>query len=113
MEFRFFCPSCGQKLKAEEEDAGRRVDCPHCGVEFRVPHPEPSPPLAPAELPTQPLRDPAFAKPNLDGELTCPVCWLRFDTGDIMHIAVHDWDPFQFSDGPVSFGTVGHTPKPQ
>lgn len=25
----------------------------------------------------------------------------------------YGWEPFQFSDGPVSFGTVGHTPKPQ
>jgi hypothetical protein len=86
MEFRFFCPSCGQKLKAEVEHAGRKVDCPHCGVEFRVPGPEPEPPSPPVEPP----RDRAFANPNVDGALTCPVCWLRFDTGDIMHIAVHD-----------------------
>jgi len=26
MEFRFYCPSCGQKLKAEEEHAGWTVD---------------------------------------------------------------------------------------
>jgi hypothetical protein len=25
----------------------------------------------------------------------------------------YGWDPFQLSDGPVSFGSVGHTPKPQ
>ena len=25
----------------------------------------------------------------------------------------YGWDPFRFSDGPVSFGEVGHTPKPQ
>jgi len=25
----------------------------------------------------------------------------------------YGWDPFQLSDGPVSFGPVGHTPKPQ
>jgi hypothetical protein len=25
----------------------------------------------------------------------------------------YGWDPFQFSDGPVSFGATGHTPKPQ
>lgn len=24
------------------------------------------------------------------GPLRCPVCWLRFDAGDILHIAVHD-----------------------
>ena len=23
------------------------------------------------------------------GEFTCPVCWLKFDRGDVMHIAVH------------------------
>jgi hypothetical protein len=86
MEFRFSCLSCGQKLKAEEEHAGRTVDCPHGGVEFCVLQPEPELPSSPAEPP----RDRAFAKPNLDGASTCPVCWLRFDTGDIMHIAAHD-----------------------
>jgi hypothetical protein len=25
----------------------------------------------------------------------------------------YGWEPFQISDGPVSFGAVGHTPKPQ
>ena len=35
MEFHFWCPSCGQKLKADEEAAGKRVDCPHCGVVFQ------------------------------------------------------------------------------
>lgn len=30
------------------------------------------------------------SKVNLEyGEFTCPVCWLKFDRGDIMHIAVH------------------------
>jgi len=90
MEFRFLCPSCGQKLKADEETAGRKVDCPHCGLEFRVPQPEPASPAPPADLPVEPPREPAFGNPNLGGDLTCPVCWLRFDTGDIMHIAVHD-----------------------
>ena len=86
MEFRFSCPSCGQKLKAEEEHAGRAVDCPHCAVEFCVPQPEPELPSSP----TEPPRDRAFANPSLDGALTCPVCWLRFDTGAIIHIAVDD-----------------------
>jgi type I restriction enzyme M protein len=86
MDFRFFCPSCGQKLKAEEEHAGGTVDCSHCGGEFCAPQPEPELPSSPAE----PLRDRIFANPNLDGALTCPVCWLRIDTGDIMHLEVHD-----------------------
>lgn len=91
MEFRFLCPSCGRKLKADEDAAGMSVNCPDCGVEFPVPQPETSPP--PTELPPaeqSSVRDPAFAIPNSDGELTCPVCWLHFDGGDIMHIAVHD-----------------------
>jgi hypothetical protein len=25
----------------------------------------------------------------------------------------YGWEPFQISDGPVTFGAVGHTPKPQ
>jgi hypothetical protein len=86
MEFRFFYPSCGEKLKAEEEHAGRAVDCPPCGAEFCAPQPEPELPSSPAEPP----RDRAFANPDLDGLLTCLVCSLRFDTGDIMHVAAHD-----------------------
>jgi DNA-directed RNA polymerase subunit M/transcription elongation factor TFIIS len=46
MEFQSYCPSCGQKLKAEQEHAGRTVGCPHCGVEFRVSQPEPELPSA-------------------------------------------------------------------
>lgn len=90
MEFRFFCPACGQKLKADEEAVGQSVNCPHCGSEFSVPPPEPAAPIPAADsLPTETPAPTAFA-PNPEGELTCPVCWLRFDTGDIMHIAVHD-----------------------
>ena len=93
MELRFLCPSCGRRLKADEEAAGMKVDCPDCGTEFRAPQPEisfPAPQPPQAETPAELARDPAFANPNLDGEFTCPVCWLRFDGGDIMHIAVHD-----------------------
>jgi transcription elongation factor Elf1 len=90
MEFRFFCPSCGQKLKADEENAGQRVDCPHCHTEFEVPHPEPEAVAPTANVAIEPPLNSTIAVPNQYGELTCPVCWLRFDTGDIMHIAVHD-----------------------
>jgi DNA-directed RNA polymerase subunit RPC12/RpoP len=90
MEFRFLCPSCGQKLKADEETAGSLVDCPHCSFEFRVPYPEPQEPPPGIAPPNEPPRDSTPPRPNLEGDLTCPVCWLRFSTGDIMHIAVHD-----------------------
>jgi hypothetical protein len=90
MEIRFFCPSCGRKLKADEESAGMKVDCPDCSTEFHIPQPEISSSPTQPEPPVEPTRDPAFVNPNTDGNLTCPVCWLRFDAGDIMHIAVHD-----------------------
>jgi predicted RNA-binding Zn-ribbon protein involved in translation (DUF1610 family) len=97
MEFRFYCPSCGCRLKADEQAAGMNVNCPDCGVGFFVPQPERSNLPAerpstepPSELPAAPATDAVIAIPNPDGEFTCPVCWLHFDGGDIMHIAVHD-----------------------
>ena len=93
MEFRFLCPFCGQKLKAEDSAAGKAVDCPHCGQEFVGPRPD-----LPAEAPPAPEAVPypgpqtqgTLPSPNMDGEHSCPTCWLRFDRGDIMHVAVHD-----------------------
>ncbi|MEI7731836.1 MAG: hypothetical protein WCO56_19850 [Verrucomicrobiota bacterium] len=40
------------------------------------------------------------------GELTCPTCWLHFDTGEIMHVAVHDslrGDPILGAEAPLRF----------
>ena len=51
--------------------------------------PLPAPPPLLDSYPT-PSPPSAIPNPNLEGEHTCPVCWLRFDGGDIMHIAVHD-----------------------
>lgn len=100
MEIRFLCPFCGRRLKADQEAAGEAVDCPDCGRELLVPvfeapaSPSPQPPpLPPSFLLADPLAaEPAFApEPFKDsGEFTCPVCWLHFDRGDIMHVAVHD-----------------------
>src|ERR1700724_2133101 len=89
MELGFFCPECGQKLKVDPEAAGQAGECPTCGGSITVPHaraPNPDPQLASQAEPSRP----AVSPPNADGDLTCPVCWLRFDSGDIMHIAVHD-----------------------
>ena len=94
MEVHFFCPHCGQKLKADDDAVGKAVDCPNCQGEFLVPGPEDqaepkqSPPVPELHAPEQPAS--AAPNPNVEGEQTCPVCWLRFDKGDIMHIAVHD-----------------------
>lgn len=47
------------------------------------------------------------ARHALEGEsLTCPVCWLKFDVGDVMHLAVHDslrGDPVLGEDAPQRF----------
>lgn len=40
------------------------------------------------------------------GRLVCPVCWLKFDPGDVMHIAVHEslrGDPILGEDAPQRF----------
>lgn len=67
-----------------------RVDCPDCSTEIYVPQPDVPLSSPQPQTPLEPARDAAFASPNPDGNLNCPVCWLRFDAGDIMHIAVHD-----------------------
>ena len=98
MEFRFLCPFCGQKLKADYDAARKTVDCPKCKGEFLVPEPpRDAEPQAHPPLPTQtpdsyppPPPQSSVPTPNLEGQHNCPVCWLRFDGGDIMHIAVHD-----------------------
>jgi WD40 repeat protein len=36
MPIRLTCPSCGKKLRAKDEHAGRRVLCPGCGKEVTV-----------------------------------------------------------------------------
>ena len=99
MEFRFLCPFCGQKLKADDDAAGKAVDCPHCKGEFLIPEPPPDDAEAQTSaLPPAPFPDfyasvppqSSAPTPNPEGEHNCPVCWLRFDGGDIMHIAVHD-----------------------
>jgi len=56
-------------------------------------------PILPAAPPATPARQAPAASANgaveappIDteyGEFTCPVCWLKFDRGDVMNIAVH------------------------
>jgi hypothetical protein len=42
-------------------------------------------------LAPDPVTDVMLSPVNSEhGEFTCPVCWLKFDRGDVMHIAVHD-----------------------
>jgi|GEM_PF-71396 len=45
-------------------------------------------------------------EPSRAGALMCPVCWLEFDAGDLMHVAVHDslrGDPMLGEDAPQRF----------
>jgi len=37
MPIEFQCPHCGKKLKAKDQAAGRRLDCPGCGEPLAVP----------------------------------------------------------------------------
>ena len=61
--------------------------------------------------PADDFADPATAAPvapadSQHGALTCPVCWLHFDAGDVMHVAVHDslrGDPVLGQDAPLRF----------
>ena len=48
----------------------------------------PPPRAAPVEAPVESAAPGAEINSEY-GEFTCPVCWLKFDRGDIMHIAVH------------------------
>ncbi len=68
------------------------MDCPDCGKELLVPlfETQAAPPSLPPAICPAPLGAPATPPPNEGGEYTCPVCWLCFDRGDIMHVAVHD-----------------------
>lgn len=37
MTFKFSCPSCGQRVSAPSEDAGKQAPCPSCGDPVTVP----------------------------------------------------------------------------
>lgn len=41
-------------------------------------------------IPELPLLKPAPPTAIDKGQFACPTCWLRFDAGDAMHVAVHD-----------------------
>lgn len=55
---------------------------------------------------TSALPENASASSGGTGALTCPVCWLKFNVGDAMHVAVHDslrGDPMLGQDAPLRF----------
>lgn len=61
---------------------------------------------ASAAAAAQAEEDGELLKPRREGGLICPVCWLEFDAGDLMHVAVHDslrGDPVLGEDAPQRF----------
>lgn len=48
MAIRLLCVSCGRKLRARDEFAGKRAECPYCGFLLQVP--ESAEEIVPAEL---------------------------------------------------------------
>ena len=52
MAIKFACPSCGRALRARDEFAGKRAECPFCGAMSLVPQGAPEP--IQAELVTPP-----------------------------------------------------------
>jgi hypothetical protein len=129
------CPFCNQLLLVDEEDRVDGVVCPKCDgdigprligdqlgpVMAATSAPAPAlavapPPTAEAVPPTAieppPVSPPPMAPetplPGFDPgpQHTCPVCWLKFGVGEIMHIAVHDslrGDPLLGEDAPQRF----------
>lgn len=120
MEIRFACHNCGQHLAISSRVAGKQVSCPACGESLTVPkavdHVVPPPIAAPIEssAPTSQEPPPAAAPATelknhpavASGSVTCPVCWLAFDPGDVLHVATHDslrGDPVLGEDAPQRF----------
>jgi hypothetical protein len=72
---------------------------------------EPAPPAAAAADSRPPLAPSGDA-----GRFTCPVCWLKFDAGDVMHVAVHDslrGDPVLGPDAPLRFHATAFNDRGQ
>jgi hypothetical protein len=73
MPLLFGCDTCGLKLKAPDQHAGKLARCPKCGAKNRVPIPAhakaPQPAKNPTKLPTKPTKktpkSPSARKTNL------------------------------------------------
>ena len=66
MEFKFYCPHCGQHIAATTELVGIQSTCPNCSKRFTVPAPD-IPDLrrsAPPPLPATPVAPPPANKPT-------------------------------------------------
>lgn len=89
----FFCTFCHQKLKANENLAGRTIKCPTCRETTQIPQtsaPAPQNVNSAPKLDTQKLdtRDIAAAIPT-GKEITCPHCFQKFRMSELLFIATH------------------------
>jgi len=68
MSFKFACPHCGQRISADDEDAGTPGGCPTCGRHFKVPNRELASPTF--LTPRQPVKAPPWQdmKPSIKKE---------------------------------------------
>jgi endogenous inhibitor of DNA gyrase (YacG/DUF329 family) len=81
MEFKFYCPHCGQHISATDDLVGSEASCPNCQRTFVVPSITQGPqPASPSPISTPPSRSsiphqPAsHIAPNL-----CPFCRKEID----------------------------------
>jgi hypothetical protein len=74
--FRFFCPMCGNKLKATSEMVGVSVQCAHCDRVIAVPEPDDRPT---EEVRPKPIPDDGWAKTQ---EISRSALRKYHDSGD-------------------------------
>lgn len=84
-------------------------------LEFLFPKAEETPASITKQTTPSPLNDGVCINAD-SGAFTCPVCWLRFDRGDAMHIAVHQalkGDPLLGEDAMLRFLATNFNNKGQ
>ncbi len=74
MSIKVSCPSCGRKLTAAEQGAGKQVKCPGCGATMILPAPtEPPVDATPAEPVERPVLDGKEKRARAPRPLPLPV----------------------------------------
>ena len=74
MPISVICSSCGKRLKAKDDHAGKSLPCPNCGQKVRVPEPdeESGGYLLQAETPTEQAQGTDTAHPKAEEEAVSP-----------------------------------------
>src|SRR5688572_18373796 len=79
---RFRCPACDVKFRLEEEEVGKKVECPECGERFRPPDPDEDAAVTADVGTTKPRRRRDWG----DGDEREPVRRKKSSTGKILLI---------------------------